>query len=411
MAITSIIFPESQQWLGFARELVAGTPVTPANTMPIDESLPDDKPEFIEDKALRGDMATDGGMIQGTEIAEVNPKGNVYIDTFPAFLFNCLGDYTATGAAGSGSTTLTAPLAAGATTATVAAITGFSNGQAVQIGVSGDGNPEIVVLSIAPSGSTLTFTNTPARFAHASGKAVAGVVAPFVHVFSLLNSGNGQPITHTLTHHQGISATFGARQYAYWCASQVDISANVTELFKHQTKGTAFLGAIPGVAPVNNFSGVVAQPSWRLITGVGGPASGGTLLSDIQEVGVTITRDVKPQFTLQNAQAPLIIGRAGVEVTGKMTFLAQDETPLTTLFNNTQPQLQYLINNGLAGANLLQVQIDMQLGAYDATKLQASEAFLKYGVTFRSVANTTNAGFSGGRSPIKVTVTNAVPTY
>lgn len=411
MAVTGIAFPEQQQWLGLARELASGTAITPAATMPIDSTLPDDKPTMLKDVALRGDMAVDGGLIQGTEIAEVAPKGNVYIDTIGHFLFNILGDYTATGAAGTGSTTLSAQCAAGATTATVASISGFSNGQAVQIGVSGDGNPEIVVLSAAPSGSTITFANTPARFTHASGKAVAGVVAPFVHVFSLLNSGQGQPPTHTLTHHQGISATYGARQYASWCASGLDFEFDVEKLFTHTTKGMSYLGAIPTVTPVNSFSSALAQPNWRFLCGVGGVASGGTLLSDIQNGSVSIARALQALYTLSNQQTPYVIGRAGLEATGKFTVLAQDETPLIALFNNTQPQLQFVISNGLSGSNLLSCQFDLQIGAYDAVKLAAAKGFFEYDVTFRSIANTTNGGQSGGRSPIKVTLNNAVPTY
>jgi hypothetical protein len=78
--------------------------------------------------------------------------------------------------------------------------------------------------------------------------------------------------------------------------------------------------------------------------------------------------------------------------------------------NNVQPQLQMVITNGGAGAALLSATFNFQAGAYDTAKLNSGEE-IEYDVTWKGIANTTNAGGSGGLSPCNVVLINAVPTY
>src|SRR5215469_1647388 len=407
---SSVVFPEALEWAGFGREATPGTVVAPTVTTPFEKIEPEDKVTWLEDKSLRGSMVEEYGLVPGVELTDFGISGPVYLDSVGHILFNLMGDYTATGSTPTNSTTLTAPVTVGATTATVSSITGYANGQAVQIGITADGNPEIVTLSATPSGSTLTFANTPARFTHASGKTVTTVVAPFTHIFSTLNSGNGQPVTHTMTHHQGISGSFGARQYGYWCASECAFTANAQQAFMHDSKGTGVLSGPAGSSFVNTPSSAKLQASWEALVGIGGPASGGTLISTVIEPKITITRQLKPYFTLTGFQSPFIIARNALSITGGFTHIAIDESPLLNMLNNTQPQVQIVISNGLSGANLLSCQFDLQVAAYDTAKLNSNDE-IEYDVTFKAIANTTNVGASGGYSPGKVTLQNAIPTY
>ena len=113
-------------------------------------------------------------------------------------------------------------------------------------------------------------------------------------------------------------------------------------------------------------------------------------------------------FTTQLAQTPYIIQRGPVSVGGKLNFIAADETPYTTMLSNTQPQLQLVIGNGVVGAGKVQVQVDCQKAAYATSKPDFGKAAVGYQTTFVGVANTTNAGTSGGYSPVKVTLNNAI---
>ena len=344
----------------------------------------------------------------GTQSAEVNFGGPVYLDTIGHVLLNLFGDYSAVGTAGTGTTTTSAPAVAGATTLTVTAITGFSSGQAVQIGTGP--TAQIVILSIAPSGSTLTFTATPLRNAVASAAAVAGVIAPYTHTFSLLNSSPGQPPTHTITHFNGMSGSFKANQYAYWCCSQVSFNMDAEKLFTHDTKGMSYIRQPAVGAVTNNFTTVPVYPNWRFAVGIGGPASGGTLVNDVSMASLDIDRELLGKWTASGPQAPYVIGRNALNVSGKFTEIAQSDAPMTNLLTNAQPQIQMAATNGLSGAAILAITFNLQVAAYETVKLN-NNGIIEYETTFKGVANPTNAGGSGGQSPGSVVIQNAVPTY
>jgi hypothetical protein len=332
----------------------------------------------------------------------------VYLATIGHVLLNLLGDYAAVGTVGTGSTTTTAPAVVGATTLSVTAITGFSNGQAVQVGTGA--NAQIVVLSITPVGTTLTFTGTPLRNAVASTATVTGVVAPFTHTFALLNAAPGQPPTHTVTHYDGLTGTNKAAQFAYWCASACSFNMDAEKLFTHDTKGSAYTQVAAAAPVTNSFSTVPVYPNWRFAVGIGGPATGGTLVNDVTMASIDINRTLKPYWTANGQQLPYVIGRNALTVEGKFTEVAQNNTVLTDMLSNSQQQLQLAATNGLSGVNLLAITFNMQLCAFETVKLNNNDV-IEYESTWKAVANSTNAGGSGGQSPISIQIQNAVPTY
>lgn len=427
MAPPVTISPVQEQELYVAREAPgsAGTiPATVGSPVAFTSFKPSDKPMWLEDDSFQGSMGDMYGVYQGPLIASADIGGHVFGDHgLGEALYNLLGDYTATGTTPTSSTTLTAPLAAGATTATVASISGYSSGSNVQIGVTSDGNPEVVTLSIAPSGNTLTFTGTPARFAHISGATVAVVSAPFTHVFAVLNgstgaaNGPGQPPTHCFTHRNGLAAN-AANQYAYGCFSEVTLTGNAEKLLDWSGKITC-ASRVTAASAVGfaNTSTVQPYPSWRTATGWGGPASGGTKISTIAEHAITLSRVVKPMNTEQGSQQPYVIARGKQSNSGKLTIgPAIDDSALIAMLANTQPQLQFVSSNGLSGANLVSVQVDIIQAALTTADIEGDVLF-GFSVPFKvphvstSSGGITTTGASGGKGAVKVTLQNAVPTY
>ncbi|WP_326829681.1 phage tail tube protein [Streptosporangium sp. NBC_01810] len=242
------------------------------------------------------------------------------------------------------------------------------------------------------------------------GYAVSGVAAPYSHTFSLLNSGDGQPVTHTLTDVTGVPAVSGARQYPYSCLSELTLTWNAEQLCSWEAKAQAWPSVVPGVAPTNTLSSVPPVASWRGAVGIGGPASAGTLVTDVTEMSITISREVTPYHTADGSQSPFVIARGPVDVTGKFTQIAQSEQRMLDLLANTQPQLQFVLSNGLTLGALISVQFDLQKVGYRSTKINTGTVF-QYDVEFTAIANSTNVGASGGFAPAKVTLQNAVVTY
>lgn len=407
--------PESLQWWGWGREATSGTLVMPTLSMPLEKGLPDDKQTMLLDKMLRGYMGEDYDAVPGVQIADMPVSGDVYLDSIGHPMFNMFGDYQASGSSPANATTLNGAVVAGATTVTVTSGTGYTIGNNVQIGTTGTSPYEIVTLT-GVSTNVLTFTGTPLRFNHATGAAVASVSAPFSHTFSLLNgsglfgtSTNGQPVTHTVTYHQGLAASTQARQYGYWCCSGMDFKMNSEQLFQHDTKGTSLLGQIAGSAPSNSQSTYEAIPDWEFKVGIGGPASGGTLVNNVLEADVSWARGLKVDYGLNGQQAPYIIGRLGLSCTGKLSFLAQDESPLLTYLAGTKQQLQIAMTSG-SGANLIGVTFNFNNAFYETATLTAPD-MLGWDVSWRALMNSTNAGASGGQSPGSIVLQNNVPTY
>lgn len=95
-----ILYPVDAVFNGVAKELstAPGTPVAMTATVPCDTFKWSDKWVPIDDKALRGNMGTDYGVIEGYTYCDVSSMGGpVYPDTIPYLVANLMGDLTTTG--------------------------------------------------------------------------------------------------------------------------------------------------------------------------------------------------------------------------------------------------------------------------------------------------------------------------
>lgn len=408
-------FAPAKQFLGCANEPAGamGTAVAPTFTQLIDSLKPSDKPKFLKDQAWRGSMGTDAfNQIVGVKHAELDLGGPVFADGIGFFLRNILGDLALTGTpTGSGSTTLSAQAAAGATSiSTVASIPAAT---VVQIGT---GATAECFTTGTPTGAgpytiPLATPTGGLAYLHASAQAVVPVTGPYTYAWSLLNSGGGQPISHTLTHSLGPTATVGARAYPGFSMTGLDLKFNAeSELLMWAGKGVSWPSVPAGAAPTANGTSIKPIASWQTTVGIGGPASGGTLVATVTDGEINLVREAVPYFTATGVQTPYIIQRGGLNAGGKLNFGAvSDESALLYMINNTQPQLQIITSNGLSGTNLLALQVDMQAAAFVTSDPDTAKSAVGYTTTFESLFGTTNAGGSGGMSPIKLSVTCNVP--
>lgn len=237
--------------------------------------------------------------------------------------------------------------------------------------------------------------------------ATTGTAAPFTHAISTLNSGTGQPTSYTFEDYSGLGA-FKARLWPGQMIEEISFKFNADGLFTFDGKSQGWLSSAAGATPTSAPSAVAALPVWKMAVGIAGPASAGTLVSNVSEGEVTISRKLQVVQTADGNNQPFIVRAGKISATGKLKFVVADETPLTQFLTNAQPQLQIVMDSGLTGANSAKVQIDVQKAAYQATKINRGQETVEMDVDFRAIANTTNAGASGGYSPAKVTLTNAV---
>lgn len=236
-----------------------------------------------------------------------------------------------------------------------------------------------------------------------------GASAPFTHKFSLNNTLSGQPTTHTITQFYGPAPTVNARTFAGTCFSEFGLTFNAeTEMLMYTAKATSWFSGLAGSAPTPTFTAAKPLPSWQSVLGLAGPASGGTQVLNCYKGEFNIKRSLKPYFTAQNLQNPYIIQRGGLTMDFKLTFVAADETALNYMRNNTQPQVQWILNNGLTLGNALVVQVDMQQAAFTEAKPNFGSEAIEFDVTGKAVFNSTNIGTTAGLGPGTVSLQNAI---
>jgi hypothetical protein len=238
-----------------------------------------------------------------------------------------------------------------------------------------------------------------------------GAADPFSTAIALNNGASNQPPSYTLTDFDGVPASVGARQFPGAVFSEVGISWQAEGLAAWTAKLLGFPSVIPGGAPTASPSTLQALAAWRMKVGIAGPASGGTLVTNVESGELTITREVKAIFTGQGTQSPFIIRGGKVGAAWKMAMIATDETHWINYLTNVQPQLQWVLDNGVVGAGQNQIKLDAQKIAYtDDPKRNRSDVAVAFEVGGKLIANSTNAGASGGKSPCKLTVINALPS-
>jgi len=433
-AVPSTIFPTQERFVNVVREATPGTiPASSGTSYPVVGFEPEDKPIWLPDESLRGAMGDLYDFLQGPYYAETTiPASPVYVDMIGHSLFNILGDYTQSATAAAPNTTLSALANAGATTLTVSSGTSFTVGMQIQVYVTGSTGPaEIVKVLSGAAGSITLDPTTPLRLNHSNGATVTNTTVSagtYSHVFTVLNStfigsgiftNFGQPPTHCWTDRTQVPATGLARQYAFGRHSDVTLTGNAEKLLMWNGTLSSFIGQIASSPPTAAFSTVRAMPAWQTTTNI---ATSGALaqIFNITEWQLSLTRQVEPYFPNDGTQNPFVIGAGKISINGKLTFSpAIDETALLYMLANTQPQLQFIVTNGLATSSpsYQAVQVDIPFADYDTSKINSGKSLFGYDVSFKTThtATTRNAvaptGWSGGYSGVKITVNNAVPTF
>lgn len=254
--------------------------------------------------------------------------------------------------------------------------------------------------------STLDFSS--AAFADTIGYALAGVMgtvttvgasAPFTHTISLKYSasvnGDDQPISYTLTDFYGANV----RSYPGCQFSDFSLKFNADGMLEYDAKTTGFKSSTVAT-PTPSFSTLLPTPVWQ-----GTVSIGGTPVSTAMTGNIDLKRAVTPIYGISQTQDPYQVFLGPLEVTGKVTFIMEQDTELTRFLTNTQPAIVLNWAYG-AGASAVQIQATMTKGAYVAAAIERGEDFVQITCDINAQSNTTDAG-TGGSSPIKWVLQNA----
>jgi hypothetical protein len=251
-----------------------------------------------------------------------------------------------------------------------------------------------------------------AVFADTVGYAIAGVLgsvatvgstAPYTHTISLFNSlavgGDVQPISYTLTDFYAVDV----RSYPGCQFSDFSLKFNADGMLEYDAKSTGWASEVVS-APTPTFSTVLPTPVWR-----GTVSVGGSTVSTAMTGNIDMKRPATPIYGISATQDPYQVFLGPLEVTGKITFVMDNDSQLLNFLNNTQPALVFNWAYG-SGAAEVQIQATLTKGAYTTGVIERGEDFVQVSVDFNAQANTTDDGASGGFSPIKWVLKNAKPS-
>lgn len=420
MPATPITIPSDLTYVDLAPEAQQGTAVAGTMTMLLNkEPQVKDAITYLEDTGMRQSMSEVYGAVLGPIAGDVSLEGDLRADS-SGFLFgNILGDYTMTGTTTTPTTTLSSTATAGATQLSCAA--SIPLGTNIQIGTgltaecfvtgtpSGAG-PFTIPLNVtsgAQRNGTLAFT-------HTSGQTVTAITNPSTYQFSEQCAGTtgaqsllAQAHSLSITDWTGLTASVGARVYPGAMLSDLTITMDATKLLTFSAKASTWSSSPAAATPSVITANLSPLAAWNVAVGIGGPASGGTLVPYVETLSLNLTRQVKVYPTL-GQQQPYIIRQGKFGVTGKMSILASSEGPLTDYLQGNTRQLQFKLTSG-SGATTQNITFDMQQAYYNSVVPNRGDEMVKLDVDFKGIANTTNVGASGGFSPIMVTLGNAVP--
>lgn len=228
-------------------------------------------------------------------------------------------------------------------------------------------------------------------------EAVAGA-GPYTHAFTCLNSGDQQPPGTTLWDNYSVNV----RRYPGGQLSKLGLKWDDTGLLAYTAEAMT-LGDATIAAPTTSYGALAPHPAWASTCLIGGvaayPLSG----------ECNISRAVEPVHVQDGLQSPRYVWVGAMSVEGKTTLLMEADTYYQQFIDNTQPTLDFVFATG-AGASATGLRLLMSKATWRDPTIDRGASYVKLELGFKALGNTTDAGASGGYSPMKATLTDARST-
>ncbi|MGW1892145.1 phage tail tube protein [Streptomyces sp. NPDC002004] len=223
-----------------------------------------------------------------------------------------------------------------------------------------------------------------------------GASAPFTHAFSTLCSGDTQPPSQTWT----IADPLNTWQYPGAQFSELGFKWNADGLLEWSAKATTWAYSTT-TTPTPSFTSVAPVANWAIACSIGGSAT------FVQDGELTIKRGVTAIRGSAGTQNPYRIWSGDVSVEGKVTLVMENTTQRTAFQAGTVQSFDVSYSQG-AGASQNGLQLHCTQVAFTEGTPSYGKEYIELPVSFTAIANTSDVGGSGGYSPVKATLTNAI---
>lgn len=227
--------------------------------------------------------------------------------------------------------------------------------------------------------------------------AVAGSSAPFTTTIAALDSGTQQPPSYTIT----TSDPVGALRWPGAKFSSLQLTLTPDGLFTWSGSADC-LAAVTAAAYSATPSAATVLAGWRAAITIGGAA-------EVQAVSLdlTISRALTAKRNTNGTQAPYLQRSGVLTVAGTATVAMRSDAYRAAYVAGTATSIDVNIQQG-AGAATQQIQLHSSLCTLTGAARSYGSQFVEVALAWSADGNTTD-GVSGGLSPIKVTLKNAVP--
>lgn len=231
--------------------------------------------------------------------------------------------------------------------------------------------------------------------------ATVGSTAPYTHTVSLKNASavgaDAQPTAFTITDFYSANV----RSYPGCQIHDLTLNFSADGMMEFDAKATGW-GSEVVSTPTPSFTTVLPTPSWQGTVTIAGVA-----VANSVDGSLALTRSVEPIYGISATQDPYQIFVGALETSGTLTFVMEADTELTRYLTNTQPSITVDWQNG-TGASATQISATITKGAYVAASIDRGKDHVEISVDVTGLANTTDAGSTGGYAPVKWTLKNAV---
>lgn len=242
-------------------------------------------------------------------------------------------------------------------------------------------------------------------FADGIGYFLAGVLGDYVftggtpnsHVFALRNTGTQQPPSFTVTTKEPVGglARPGCK------VSALTISVNADAPLQYQ----ASLAGLVSATTANTVPAVSAEklmPSWVVAATIGGSSE-----TRLMSASVAFTRPVEAKRNTDGTQAPWLQRSGPLSVTGDVEVAITTDAYRAGFLSGATTSIDLNYQLG-AGATLRQLKLHCSQVAITNLTRDYGGKWVAIKFSWEAEANTSDAGASGGSSPIKVTLKNQV---
>lgn len=220
---------------------------------------------------------------------------------------------------------------------------------------------------------------------------------PKTHVMAAINSGAGQPKAWTIHDSDAVQP----RKFPGCQFSETTIKINSENLAAHSTKALGYLSATE-TAPVPAWTAVQPLAGWRFVASVGGSP-----VLTLLDAEWSIRRETNDEHPITGTQGPGFVWGGQLVSEGKLTFVLDAETELARYLAGTSVAIDLAATQG-AGAGQTGLTLHASKAYYFDTKRSRGQKFQTIETGFRCANNATDAGATGGFSPVKATIISAL---